>query len=855
MAKKVNIDDGLFPWLGNRIWNALRGRIFAFIATVICVCAAWLALEYHIDAKLISWTTMWIVPLDRAYAIGALYTIIAIGVIAYIYNHIKKNAHLPYSGWVLWTLLTIVYSYYRFSKTSPFEFWGYNNWAWLDVIYVLDGLFVISALSYGVRVLYYEIRDEFLTSDLIRDDAIENEEDDDLDYVTIAEDLKVRTDAVDLSSHAFSIGIAGDWGVGKSSLLNLFANQQSEAGQIVIRFAPRSAKKADLIQEEFFAEFKHELGKYSYNAHHIISKYGYALNLSSSTKWIYNILDLFEDWTSESEKERINDLIRSTGKRVYVIIEDLDRLTGQEILEVLKLIDANGNFCNTVFITAYDKKYVNTVLRKMLGYEDSLTYFTDKYFQYEMPMFRQTDQPVSHFLSTRMKAWAEDQWGDDTYQRRIIMNEWSKVEYFLTCHLTNMRQTKRYVNLFRTVYKKNKTHVDFGDCAIITLIRYLDVESYYAIYAKEYVQHPGNMSIQRGYWILNDNYAELASNSKIPAFDKLLVYLFNGAGSYRQYETKYNKIYRAESFDNYFHTTIFGKYYCEDWDRLMNAKSRVDAEKEFDTYRLTELTKRSITEYLCMHDADWIGGKERLMRYLEILVYVYTKIGGWELSQKISDMMHNDIVAKFDGRVSKDEYAEILKKMFFMMSLDTARFMGAFMKERLNQRYKAENYLNEELFDSLEFDEKVLMDAQHDYDDNNWDLNWDARASLHLGLPVQNEDEEYAQKRIERLKKMMIENADEYAQGSFVFNQSQYDKSYTLIELFNYEEVGKALGTEMLENWVKAIRDDSIRVILARLVQNWKEKGNAIERIEQFIENPENNYAKVAECLMGLNNK
>ena len=76
-----------------------------------------------------------------------------------------------------------------------------------------------------------------------------------------------------------------------------------------------------------------------------------------------------------------------------------------------------------------------------------------------------------------------------------------------------------------------------------------------------------------------------------------------------------------------------------------------------------------------------------------------------------------------------------------------------------------------------------------------------------------------------------------------------------MIEAFNYEEVGKALGTEMLENWVKAIRDDSIRVILARLVQNWKEKGNAIERIEQFIENPENNYAKVAECLMGLNNK
>ena len=846
------IYDGLFPYIGRRIREMVGKNIYMFFSIIICFCAAWFAIEVHIDEIIIEWTQKWIEPLSKEYAIIGLYTTIGVGVIAYTYNHIKKNAHLTYRGWLLWSILTILYTYYRYNPQSPIEFWEYKGWVWFDILYILDGLLLLFAISYIVRVLYFEIRDAFRNSDLLRDDAIENEYEDKLDYYTIAEELKGRLDAVDLNHSAFSVGIAGEWGVGKSSLLNLFAKQQKEAGQIVVRFAPRNAKNAGLIQEEFFSVFKHELNKYSFDAHYIIGKYAYALNLHSSTKWMFSVLSLFQDWTSESEKDRINDMIRTTGKRVFVIIEDLDRLTGQEIIEVLKLIDANGNFCNTVFLTAYDKSYVNSVLRKQIGY-DSPSYFTDKYFQYEMPMFRHTYQPVREFVDEHMKQWVDIVLKDDGYMRYVVnVNEWPYTRRLLLSHLTNMRMAKRYINLFRSTYSKIKQHVDFGDCAIVTLIRFLDIESYYALYTKQYIQHPGKIFEEKDGWELKEDYKTLSASSKIADMAGLLEYLFARAEStYRLGTPMYNRICRAESFDNYFHDWIAGKIYSEDMDEMMTAKTMAKGEEFCDIHMRTESGRRSIIEYLCMHDERWIGYKERLVRYLEVLIYAYAKIGGLELDRQLSNMLHVSQVEKFDGIISMEEYDASVKEAIDRMMVGNSLAIGLFIRNRLHVRYSQENHLDDVLLESLEYDESVLRCAQVQYEDKNWDLNWDAKNAIHLGLPIKGEDEVYAKDRVARLVADMRENADEYAEGLLVYEHSEYDKTYTLIKIFSYSELFEALGADNIEAWIQAVRNKEVKFIIDYLFEAWRKSGHAIERIEQYISNPESNYAQIAKILKG----
>lgn len=832
-------------YMWREIWKMSWKDFFRYFTTIICFCAIWWGLETHIDKQLVTWTIKWIEPLDPTIAITALYSLLGIGIAYAFYAHVKKNAHLLYGGWVFWTQLTIVYSYYRFNPTSPFLFWKTGNWVWLDILYVIDGLYMIFSVSYGIRVLISEFKDNNKHGELLRDDAIDDFLDDKFGYFEIARYLKWRMDAVDLSEKAYSVGITGNWGTGKSSLLNLFAKQQIDDKQIVVRFNPRSAKKADLIQEEFFTAFTHELNKYSFNAHHIVGKYAYALNLHSSTKWIYAFIDLFENLTAASEKARINDLIRASGKRVYVIIEDLDRLTGQEILEVLKLIDANGNFCHTVFLTAYDKEYVNGVLQKQIGYDAVSAKFTDKYFQYDYPLNRQTQQPLESFVDLYMRLWALEIWGSNKYQKQLIDTEWTIVKGLVLSHITNMREAKRYINLFRSTYRWNKDRVDFGDCAIVTLIRFLNDKVYHELYKKSYLHHPGEAYDDKDMWALTEDY----DNALEYDMRGLVEYLFNGPSGTRQFEPKYNKICRVESFDNYFHDKTHGKIYGDQLDLMMEVEQLSDAIERFDYYAKNDAGKKSITEYLCMHDEGWVGDTVRLERYIEILLYALDKISEKDIEDQLTLMLTKAEQDKYNRFIKRDAYLASIKKAIDFMLLKTPVKIGIFFKGRLNTRYANRDRMVKTLAEPLEFDHYVVLEALKEYDEKSRELEWDAKKSIRLATTVKGEDVQQAKARAEHLMKMMNDEPDEYAKGLISIEVSAENHEHTCVKLVPYDGMQLTIGDAAMMEWAKKIKDADMQYIVTYLLTHRNSKGWPSAQLELPIVELNGEYGKIAEML------
>lgn len=95
-------------------------------------------------------------------------------------------------------------------------------------------------------------------------------------------------------------------------------------------------------------------------------------------------------------REKIQKAVAALNKKIVILIDDLDRLTGEEILEVLKLINKNASFQNTVFVTAYDKQYVNTVLGSVVCCPEGRD-FTDKYFNMELPLPESLNNQRSSF--------------------------------------------------------------------------------------------------------------------------------------------------------------------------------------------------------------------------------------------------------------------------------------------------------------------------------------------------------------------------------------------------------------------------------------------------------------------------
>ena len=65
-----------------------------------------------------------------------------------------------------------------------------------------------------------------------------------------------------------------------------------------------------------------------------------------------SIINLFnKEKTMVKNKEEIIKLIKSTGKKIIVMIDDADRLTGTEMLNLFKLLRNIGDFPNVISVS------------------------------------------------------------------------------------------------------------------------------------------------------------------------------------------------------------------------------------------------------------------------------------------------------------------------------------------------------------------------------------------------------------------------------------------------------------------------------------------------------------------------
>jgi hypothetical protein len=157
------------------------------------------------------------------------------------------------------------------------------------------------------------------------------------------------------------IGLYGIWGEGKSSVLNMIEKDLSENNEVlIVKFNPWRFKDEDALILNFFKNISivldKELNTKTEKLGRFLSKYGSItsvvnLNLSEIGKSL-------SDFDIEKLKERVNDFLENSNKKVIVIIDDIDRLDKQELFALFKLIKLTGDFANTYYILSFDDEMV-----------------------------------------------------------------------------------------------------------------------------------------------------------------------------------------------------------------------------------------------------------------------------------------------------------------------------------------------------------------------------------------------------------------------------------------------------------------------------------------------------------------
>lgn len=508
--------------------------------------------------------------------------------------------------------------YYRWLDDN-FIFWGVSNNGHC-IVAVTDMVYAFLAMViYKKKKCKLHFHKETQQGKMLLDMPIENDEEDFFGYGQMARDLLDDLSVTDVSKHSFSVGVTGQWGIGKSSFLNLLVKEIEKRGDIVVRFYPRSSMSHKAISADFFDALSEGLGKYHTGAWKIVGKYARSIRSLEGEGWLNKLLDAIENLFNEDDKQRLEDVIRGIGKKIFIIIEDMDRLTAKEILEVLKIMDRNGSFVNTFFITAYDKDYTNSVLRHYLGYNEGHV-FTDKYFNHEhtLPAHSIITERrfVENYLSKQL-TYVEG----DAITKDNILNAWRNVYYEVIRSLGVMRHVKRFINILMSRLPNVKNDINLEDFIKLTLIRYKDIDAYYMLSEGDLVIR-GGMHGSQDVLYLRTN-AEKRLDDRTDKWEdtlKILKELFPMEGSDGSYnlESDYRRIRMLNAFDMYFFDMLKGKLYHKDLSKLIANETEDDAIQLLTS--MYEQDASSVVEYLRSRSMERLGTKDMLLRCMALLL-------------------------------------------------------------------------------------------------------------------------------------------------------------------------------------------------------------------------------------------
>ena len=344
----------------------------------------------------------------------------------------------------------------------------------------------------------------------LADDEIGCESDDLLANETQAKSFAETVLASDAHS-GLVFGVDGPWGVGKTSFVNLAERYWERAANrvIVCRFEPlRYAAEPDLvdrlirdlsaaIQSKVFApEFRSAASRYSrlIKGKADVSFLGFKLSLEPSQETVDELLD------------DIDEVLRRIGRRVIVVIDDLDRLDPKTVNNVLFATRRTFKLSQATYVLCYDTEVLAG------GKEEGARAreFLEKFVTVKLSLFVDSSS-LRNFLRRDWER-AESQLGsvpsDTMLKLGAVLNELADVlgsesaAKYLPL-IGDLRKIKRFINtmLLMQIEKTNLGRTDFNRRDLINLILlHLNYPGLFRrIYAEETEGRSGTFSVQRQY--------------------------------------------------------------------------------------------------------------------------------------------------------------------------------------------------------------------------------------------------------------------------------------------------------------------------------------------------------------------
>lgn len=275
----------------------------------------------------------------------------------------------------------------------------------------------------------------------------------------------------------FVIAIYGQWGSGKSTVLNFIIHhieQMPEEFQpIIVRFNPWWFSGQEDLTKRFFSQLQAVLGKEGFskdNATKLIADFSDLVSevpimpYASGGKVLSKLIRPKPKDVTDL-KEKIAKSLIEKNKRILVIIDDIDRLNSEEVRQIFRVIKAVADFPNITYLVAFDKRVAIKALKSTQGIsgEDYLEKIVQVPFELPIP---------DKYSLRNLFLGKLDQIIEGTSEELFDNDYWSKVYLKgIEPFIDTPRDVVRFINTLSVTYPSVKGEVNAVDFIAVETLR------------------------------------------------------------------------------------------------------------------------------------------------------------------------------------------------------------------------------------------------------------------------------------------------------------------------------------------------------------------------------------------------
>jgi hypothetical protein len=280
-----------------------------------------------------------------------------------------------------------------------------------------------------------------------------------------------------------TIAVTGEYGDGKTSFVNLAIGELRRSEEfgvpLIVKFSPWLAGDSNALILSMLNSIVAEIKRTFVVPGLTGDATRFARTLLSALPRMERLKDLVAERSQEDRIDALVDRIAKLGRRILVVLDDLDRMQARELETVLKLLRGSDKLSNLTFLCLFSPTELALILKKTRPHQDTAI-FIEKFFPvtFRLPLIDAVQlqdflsQGVNRILEPHAleqgaveKGEVERMWKDgaDTYFR-------------------NLRRLKLFLNKISRSLQLVAHEVNIGDFINLELIRDIAPTLYEQIY-------------------------------------------------------------------------------------------------------------------------------------------------------------------------------------------------------------------------------------------------------------------------------------------------------------------------------------------------------------------------------------